>query len=551
MIIPFPWRNTRRALGGLFLLALILRLALGLQYYKISPDGVYYAEIGEYLYQNHQYGSNLPGYPAIIQPPLYPTLIAAFRHLFPRHLAGRLVSILTGSLLVLVAYGLGRSLFSASVGWWAAWLLAVHPFFLEYSVKFLTEMTYLLWAGLAALFWIAYRRKSHGKWLVLTAGMLALAYLTRIEGLALWVVFGAMLLGRTILRKSPPPHLLLFSILLLGTFWGYAAWASLHFGERLWIPKLRLIEGHRKLFRFYSRTDPAFRDRTFTQKQNQMMYSLSRDKTNLASYDYFFHGRLPLPRGEEVQPAGASGSIHPFWKTAKIVRSNMAKVARIFVVRNALPFLLVGFLILGLVLSIRHKKWSANAVLLALWIAFGYFLLSHVERRFLLGWSLVFLFWTAYGVEQAYRYGIRRWANRQRVVQVGLVALLMLLLLPYHIRLLSKLMNENYIYRFTQEISRRIAPGSRVVSSRAMVAFYNRYEFYRLPYATADELREYLNKNRVEFLMIEIPRDVRLMPYLKEILRPEVQHRLQLSLVYNKVFNDQRFLVFKIEPQQS
>ncbi|NOX36441.1 MAG: glycosyltransferase family 39 protein [Calditrichaeota bacterium] len=522
-----------------------------MNYHKISPDGVYYAEIGEYLYQHHQYGTRIPEYPAIVQPPVYPVLIALFRNVFPRTLAGKMVSIFAGSLLVLVVYGIARRMFSDSTGKWAAFVLSIHPFFIEYSAKFLTEMTFLLWVGLGAYFWIRFWQERRGLWIVLAAVGFVLAYLTRIEGLAVWIVMGIWLLLQTVRRRNSPIHLMLFLGILTIAFWGYSSWASRHMGERVWIPKFKLIEAHRKLYQLYLRTDPDFAGKSFTQREQQMMYSLSADKSRLAAHDYFYTKRLPVPDENQQTETSARSGLKKWVSFVKLTIYNSLKAARIFLIRNTLPFLMIGFFLLGVVLSFRRRLNLANALLLSLFIAFGYFLLSHVERRFLLGWSLVFLFWMAYGIDQFHQLWRERIRHRFQNTLPALVALIFLLMMPYHVRTFSKMLYENYIYRFTQDIRREIPAGSRVVTSRAMVAFYNDYVFYRLPFAPLEDLREFMTLNRIQYFILEHPRDVRFMPHLKRLLDPKTVRLLNLDRIYQKSFDRQTFLVFQVQSQQS
>ncbi len=529
----------------------MLRLAVGLSYYKISPDGVYYAEIGEYLFQYHQYGTRIPEYPAIVQPPVYPVLIAMFRNLFPRTLAGKMVSILAGSFLVLVVYGIARRIFSESTGKWAALLISIHPFFIEYSAKFLTEMTFLLWVGLGAYFWIRFWQARQGRWIVLAAVGFVMAYLTRIEGVAVWLVMTIWLILQTLRRRSSPLHLLMFLAILIIAFWGYSSWASRQVGERVWIPKFKLIEGHRKLFQLYRHTDPQFAQKSFTQKEQQMMYGLSADKSRLAVYDYFYTRRLPVPEGVHATRMITPGACEKLEALMKLTIVNSLKAARILLIRNPLPFLLVVFFFVGIVFSFRRRLDRANALLLALFIALGYFLLSHIERRFLLGWSFIFLFWIAYGIDQFYGQWLARVRNRFRNILPGMVVLVLLLMLPYHVRTFSKMLNENYIYRFTEDIRNQIPAGSRVVTSRAMVAFYNNYVFYRLPYAPLEDFREFLTLNRVQYVILEHPRDIRFMPHFKGLLDPKTVRLFNLDRIYQKSFDGQTFYIFHVQSGQS
>ena len=95
----------------LFAVAMIVRLWFLPTYRVISADGIGYISVAKELMRGSA------SFWSANHPPVYPALIA-FAGLFvpDMELAGRLVSIFMGSLLVVPLYLLGRDLFSREIG---------------------------------------------------------------------------------------------------------------------------------------------------------------------------------------------------------------------------------------------------------------------------------------------------------------------------------------------------------------------------------------------------------------------------------------------------
>ena len=138
--------------------------------------------------------------------PLYPILVWLAAPLTGGDLeqAGALVSILSGTAAVAALYGFLRDAFDRQVATLGAWMLALHPFAVEFSCDVQSEGLYsaLLLAGVFCL-WRAIDRASGFH--ALLAGMAsAAAYLVRPEGLGVSLIGGcaALLL---VLRRSWKP----------------------------------------------------------------------------------------------------------------------------------------------------------------------------------------------------------------------------------------------------------------------------------------------------------------------------------------------------------
>ncbi len=175
--------------------ALRLLLLVGVEH-VVSPDSVRYAVLARRLAAG-DFAEGLSTY----WPPLYPALVAAASLVFADvEFAGRFVSVVAGSLLVLPVYRLARDSYGREVARLAAALAALHPLLIYYSTVMLTEAVYtLLFACGVAAGWAAITRMSARKFL-LTGFAFGACYLLKPEAagfvlLLIVMAFAARLFG--------------------------------------------------------------------------------------------------------------------------------------------------------------------------------------------------------------------------------------------------------------------------------------------------------------------------------------------------------------------
>lgn len=139
-----PWSLADSRLTTLFgwtFAAFLLRFVLLWRLeHVISPDGVAYVELGQNLIRGN-FHQGLSTY----FPPLYPLLVG-FSSLFfgDAEFAGRMVSVVAGSLLVIPAYALINNWYGERTARLGACLIALHPVLVYYSTVLLTESIYTL-----------------------------------------------------------------------------------------------------------------------------------------------------------------------------------------------------------------------------------------------------------------------------------------------------------------------------------------------------------------------------------------------------------------------
>jgi hypothetical protein len=154
---PGPARLTWQPAGaGLALLVATILRAIPLQANRFHPDEALYAYFARLIASGHD--PLLAGV-VVDKPPLafYLTALSLWT-IGPNELAARLPELLAGLTSVALLYALGRQLYGASVGHLAAWLLALSPFGILFSITAFVDPLLtagVLWALLAA---------SRGRW---------------------------------------------------------------------------------------------------------------------------------------------------------------------------------------------------------------------------------------------------------------------------------------------------------------------------------------------------------------------------------------------------
>ena len=169
----------------LLIAALIIRIFFLRFEYAVGWDEVNYLKLGA--------SGAIHGLNHVLHPywsPLYPFFVAfAGKMTSNFELAGRLVSIFFGTILIVPVYLFAEKYLSKKVAWFCSLLIVFFPTLIESSVSALTESLYIFMAISGVILgFIALQKESI--WLAaLTGGLFSLAYLTRPEGFGFLIVF--------------------------------------------------------------------------------------------------------------------------------------------------------------------------------------------------------------------------------------------------------------------------------------------------------------------------------------------------------------------------
>ena len=181
------WGISREVLLGLLVFALLLRLPLLFFPEVIHNDGTEYIRHAKSFLVGDWAGGK--------SAPLYPFLIHLAHFVIQNYeMAGILVSVIFGSLIVLPVFYLARSILSDKAGILSALIAAVHPFLYMSSGSVLTESTYHFFIAATVLFgWRAFDKG--GVYPILLFSLFTtFAYLTRPEGIGFLFVFSIWVL---------------------------------------------------------------------------------------------------------------------------------------------------------------------------------------------------------------------------------------------------------------------------------------------------------------------------------------------------------------------
>lgn len=191
----------------LFGFALALRLIMVKWTYVMANDGVVYISMARDLFSG-----DFAAFSRENSHPLYPLMLGAVQKIvYDWELSGKIVSAITGSLLVIPFYLWGRANIGERTALYSTLFLAVNPYHVRYSADVITESTYVLFFFLAVIFSIdaASRKKVS---LFACAGLfIGLAYLTRPEGIILLLP----LMAWTLFIKFPAPKLKIAALSVL------------------------------------------------------------------------------------------------------------------------------------------------------------------------------------------------------------------------------------------------------------------------------------------------------------------------------------------------
>lgn len=178
------------ALGAIAAAALVWRLVWMRFETAIEPDGYYYAVLGQRLVEG-----DFRGGLSLYWPPFYPLLVGISTWVFgDLEVAGRMVSVVLGSLLVVPEYLLIRGMSARRPAYVGAILVAFYPALLNGSTQLLSDVPFTFFfvaalvAGMQAVFGGSRR-------MFLPAGLLlGASYLTRPEAFAFLPLFLVLVL---------------------------------------------------------------------------------------------------------------------------------------------------------------------------------------------------------------------------------------------------------------------------------------------------------------------------------------------------------------------
>ena len=509
-------RHGARALLGAWSVPLAAAVALRvlslLHPHLIDTDGAYYGAVARWFAAGHWAKALDP-----VWPPLYPLLVSGFVRLgIPVEAAGIGVSMVASLVCVCTSAGLARAIGGERAGVAAAWLAAVHPKLVVFSLQLLTEMTYVAFAS-AALWILAARARRRMVQAACGGASLGAAFLVRPEALALLVPTLGWLFWvdrRQALRRRARR--------VAACAVGFACLALPYIG---WVSHLegRFTPGEKGALNFYL----TYRDRYVA------------DGIPVRPADFAAITAPETRREPGDYNIGAFLRRHP----GMVLRHAAANVPRALF--DKLPGLvgwpLFALAVAGVVVRRRDARlrpsllWAAWIVTIAAAIAPIF-----LYRRFFVAAIPPCIAWGALAVDAAWT----RWPRRP--VTLGFAALLVGLVIANQVTLGRA--QPPLLYRDAGLALRaRAGPGAIVAARKPETSFYAAAQFRPLEGQDWATLRAGLERDQVTHVVAEdyiLPRS---HPGLVGLLQPE-QVPGWLTLLYETRDARHRVLVYAFTP---
>lgn len=539
----------------LLLSAFAIRFLLLSTEEMISTDAVQYLTFGKNIMLGKGFLSDGSHFPDIIRPPLYPVLIA-ISHLFIQdlELAGRAVSILFGSLLVIPLFLLTREFFGRKPAILSAILILMHPVLTETSISACTDATFIF-ILMVTLFlgWLAIDRKK-GIYYFFVGISFAISYLTRQVGILFFLMYLFVILLflrsdsmslRYILRG--------FTSLLIGfliLFIPYMLWVQSCSGR--WMEPAFAFMGARAQWeaevalKLRRNQLPGRNIPEGVRKYEGSLYGLNADGNEIMLWK-----RIQQPETGAVIPIS--------------VLSSLKKIARnLYTLINlGLPaifplafFFCIGYGIVGQVWS-KHilKKHLYLAAMFVVSIIFV--LLSGLELRWLGPSVCIGAIWAGNGIVMIgnfFETSLRKAFNRRPPFFMSKSAFVLVFTLvstgsffPGIYKTHLKHKDKPLEHKRAGLWIRENRPDSVIMSRKPQIAFYAEGKYVVLPFASYPDIMKFAKKRGVKIIVVDERYILSTRPQMTHLLtETEVPAGLELIYKSDKA-NGQKLLLYEIE----
>lgn len=482
----------------------------------ICNEGGEYARTAENILAGRGYFSIL-GVPQLYFPPLYPLLIALFSLLTRNsELAGRLVSLLAGTCLLLPCAGIAGRLYGRKVAYLCTVLVACHPLLIAFSTSVFSEGLFATLL-MSAVYWTMRCLEVHkSRAQLLLAGVFwGLSYLTRPEAIVYAVAAAGMVFVVDLASSRAPKKAclaiawLILPLLLIGG--PYVAYLSRSLGG----------------FHFEAKSNVNY---TIAQRLNSGMdagqaeYGISRD---LKQEGPLLNLNLYVPRSPYSKSLGAISRY-----VAVAARRNKDELYRVILPAASLgsPFLLV-LIVLGLLRKAWSLQRSLQEALLLLVVSVTVLILlaaHEVTLRYIFPLLPFFLIWAGNGAHELGDWASstaallwpHRPSNTQRLAWIlpyGMVAVILLTAALGFSHDRDSFWDDTPEFKTEKNAGlwlRTIEPDARVASSGTAIPYYAGAVWVPFPYADSSLALKYIASKKPDFVVLTALRGLSL-PYME------------------------------------
>jgi 4-amino-4-deoxy-L-arabinose transferase-like glycosyltransferase len=482
--------------------AFLLRLFLLPQEPILHNDGAHYLALGKKIISG-----DLAGGIHAYWPPLYPFLIG-LTSLFTDEFefAGRLVSIASGSLLVVPTYFLIREFYGRVPAYYGTTLIAIHPSLIESSGWVLTESLYTLIFTTVVL--IGWRALKHGRTrtFFVTGLLLGAAYITKPEAIAFMGLFLLLAVATTFFHRNHS-----FRSFALG-------YLFLFIGFTIFLFPYVVVINHKT------------GQWTFSQKLVGNITSVNYKTGNLELTDDGLTTRIDqlvgtdylentqIEKSAEIAPVQApnplAGANFDFAKLLSATQRNLKKE-----VREHIPTILPYSLILLALVGLFHEPWNifrtAKELYLFSFLAatlIGY-AVSVVELRYLFPIVPLLICSASFGIVAFSRWASKSFRNSVRTKRkldplLLQIFVLLIVVSPWIAPLVVSQPRSDQILASPEKrvglwIKSHKTTESLVMAASPKIAYYAEEKHIYLPNEDFLSVLEYAKRKRVAYLIID------------------------------------------------
>lgn len=529
---------------GLVLLSFAIRLCFINIPQNIGDDAANYAVLGKNLIEGRGF-VGISGQIDSFSSPLYPFFIGIF-YLFIKNLelAGRLVSVLFGTLLIVPVYFLSKRIYNKKVAIISSILVVFYFVLIQYSIEVLSESmyTFLLAVGVLIGYIALVEQKNI---LYLLAGFIfGLCYLTRAEGIG-YVLVLILMMGIFWLlnqKREAKRKLFICSILLiLGLFivsapylvffhdqtgeWivGQKGGTNLGVGE-VWLSKDPLA--FEKLV--YGLTEDGMRMKGHPFLVGEM------EKVN--RFDYIIH------HPKEIAKAYVISAGNEYYRA----------------IPSIFPPLLILLIGVGLFRGGWTRERFKKEVYMASIVVYPLLLypLFHIESRYLMPVLPIAIIWSANGINELQDWLHQTTADlkidwlKQRLIFKNLVLVIVLLslismtaLIPFYF----------YQYQPTEHkeaglwMKENVPQNPVIMAKRPCIAFYAEGTFIPLPYANYTEMMKYAKYHHVKYIVMDEKETAKVRPQFAFLLDETKAPKDDLKLIYKDSNTHNKILIYELQ----
>ena len=465
-------------------LSLLFFVAIGIKLYflqytrVISADGTGYAQIARDFIQGNGFEN------ATHFPPFYPALMGLLNLLVPDiELAGRLVSIFMGSLIVIPIYLLAKEFFNKNIGIIACLLAIVWPSIRAWSGEVMSQSTYitLILMGIY-LTWRAFKKES--VLLSAFAGMfMGLSYLTRPEAFIVLFAMTFVLLVYGLINRMPVKALITFVMPIWITF------------ILISFPYINLLH-----------------EKTGTWQMT------NKTKTGLYHSLGEYYGKGDLYNVPDLPPIGILDVLtkYPDFLRHK-VSGNLREIWH-----NLLPFFMWPFLFWGFVAGRWGKERVVEKLFLLSTMSPMIMLVSifFVTPEYTQAYLPILFLWIGQGIMSfealiEKKAGLKKWFSFQKGGYRFSLAFIATVIFCVTTLTSQVPKNWNKIYHFSHDggrydrkliglmLKEHLPVEAKIMTRWGRISFYSEREFIMIPNASFREILETAKENKAKYMIVD------------------------------------------------